>query len=75
MRKFAIDPEKDTGQPTLCNTLRRLWRRVDDPEAREMIADCFDYAKRMDAKMRERKWQVGVLEKQTRTKAPVSPSK
>jgi len=74
MRKHAIDPEKDTGQPTLCNTLRRLWRRVDDPEAREMIADCFDYAKRMDAKMRERRWQVGVLEKQVRMRAPKMPT-
>lgn len=63
MRKFAIDPERDTGQPTLCNTLRRLWRRVDDPEAREMIADCFDYAKRMDAKLRERKRQAEFYER------------
>lgn len=75
MRKFAIDPEKDTGQPTLCNTLRRLWRRVDDPEAREMIADCFDYAKRMDARMREAKYQIGILEKKAGMKAPALSTK
>lgn len=53
MRKFAIDPEKDTGHPTICNTLRKLHRRTDDPVSLELIADCFDYAKRMDAKLRE----------------------
>lgn len=52
-RRFEIiDPERDTGQPTICNTLRKLWRRVDDAVAREMIADCYDYAKRMDEKLR-----------------------
>lgn len=52
-RRFEIiDPNRDTGQQTICNTLRKLWRHVDDPAAREMIADCYDYAKRMDEKLR-----------------------
>lgn len=52
-RRFEIiDPERDTGEPTICNTLRKLWRAVDEPALREMIADCYDYAKRMDEKLR-----------------------
>jgi hypothetical protein len=53
MRKFAIEPAKDTGQPTICNTLRRLHRRTTDPVSLELIADCYDYAKRMDVKLRD----------------------
>lgn len=54
-RKYEIDPETDTGQPTICNTLRYLWRRANaagDKESLEMIETCFDYAKRMDARLR-----------------------
>lgn len=54
-RKYVIDPQTDTGQPTICNTLRTLWRRADaagDAESKRLIEDCFDYAKRMDRKLR-----------------------
>lgn len=54
IRKFQIDPERDTGDATICNTLRTLWRRADaagDSESKELIEDCFDYAKRMDWKL------------------------
>lgn len=57
-RKYQIDPDTDTGDPTICNTLRRLYRRArdaGDDESMAMIADCFDYAKRMDFKLRRYK--------------------
>lgn len=73
MRKFAIDPEKDTGNPTLCNTLRVLHRRTADPVSLELIADCFDYAKRMDAKLRAyRQWWTE-LPKDLRGRLPLPP--
>lgn len=63
MRKYEIDPDIDKGRQTICDTLRRLWRQADangDAESKEMIADCFDYAKRMDEKLRWYKYQLGI---------------
>lgn len=54
-RKYVIDPDRDTGDRTICNTLRTLYRRArssGDSDAMAMLADCFDYAKRMDEKLR-----------------------
>lgn len=72
-RKFAIDPEKDTGLPTICNTLRVLYRRTDDPVSLELIADCFDYAKRMDAKLRDYKLKFTSIPKAERERLGIQP--
>lgn len=68
-RKFAINPDKDTGLPTICNTLRILYRRAqatEDTASLELIADCFDYAKRMDAKLRDYKLKYTSIPKDER---------
>jgi hypothetical protein len=53
--KHVIDPDNDTGEATICNTLRTLYRRAretGDLESMDLIATAFDMAKRMDAKLR-----------------------
>jgi hypothetical protein len=63
-RKFQIDPHRGGHRLTLCDTLRHLWRMTErdfpEPEkqdALELIAAAFDYAKRMDARIKELKRQ------------------
>jgi len=58
-RKYFIDPYKGGHRLTLCDTLRMSWRLVDklpDGEEKkqlyEYLAQSFDYAKRMDARMK-----------------------
>ena len=65
-RKYAIDYYVKGNRLTICDTLRHMWREVDKlPNSetkavlREYIAASVDYAKRMDARMKELK---GMLE-------------
>lgn len=58
LRRFTIDPEKESGRLTLCETQREVWRtaeRLPEPERselRELAAAAYDFGKRMDARMR-----------------------
>lgn len=61
-RKYQIDPYAGGHRLTLCDTLRHTWRLVDglpnDPDKeqiRDYLRAAFDYAKRMDARMKELK--------------------
>lgn len=64
-RKFQIDPYSRGHRLTICDTLRQTWRVVDrlpdsaeKGQIREYLAAAFDYAKRMDARLKEIKAQV-----------------
>lgn len=61
-RKYHINPYAGGHRLTLCETLRQTWRLLDgmpdDPAKetmRDYLAAAFDYAKRMDARMKELK--------------------
>ena len=53
--KDRINPEKETGRDTLCQNLRYLHRRMTatgDKESAFLVEKCFDFAKRMDARLK-----------------------
>lgn len=53
--KFEIDPEHESGNDTLCQTLRYLYRRAQaEGRSQDMhdIAKCFSYGKQMDARLK-----------------------
>lgn len=60
-RKFAIDPAFETGELTICETTREIWRRADslpEPQRTEiqtLAGVAFDFGKRMNARLRELK--------------------
>lgn len=52
--RFVIDPEKESGRDTICQNLRyahRLATAAGDAECADLIAKCFNFAKRMNAKL------------------------
>lgn len=53
--KFKIDPHKESGRDTICQNLRYLHRRMSaagDVEGVRLVEKCFDFAKRMDARLK-----------------------
>jgi hypothetical protein len=53
--KYQIDPENETGRDTLCQTLRVLYRGArdrGDAAAMFQVEKCFDFAKRMDKRLK-----------------------
>jgi hypothetical protein len=53
--KYAIDPDRVSSRDTLCNNLRWLYRERranGDTAAMDRLARAFDYAKRMDARLK-----------------------
>lgn len=62
-RKYTIDPHVGGHRLTLCDTLRQIHRIVEremppTPERAlvlDYLAACFDFGKRMDARMKELK--------------------
>lgn len=56
--KFKIDPQKETGRDTLCQSLRRQYRiasALGTPEGDRLMHELeksFDFAKRMDKRLR-----------------------
>lgn len=66
LRKYTIRPEEFRNRMTLCDTLRMLWRETeklppgpDRDQMQDYIAASYDYAKRMDARMKELKNLLG----------------
>lgn len=64
-RKYRIDPYAGGNRLTLCDTLRQIWRLVDrlpsnpdKEQIRDYLAAAFDYAKRMDSRMKELKGRI-----------------
>lgn len=52
--KHRINPAAESGRDTICQNLRYLHRRVaaaGDEESLHLIEKCFDFAKRMNAKL------------------------
>ena len=52
--KYHINPEKESGRDTICQNLRYLHRAMvahGDTEGAHRVAKCFDFAKRMNAKL------------------------
>lgn len=57
-RKYEINPHHDSGNNTLCMALRRIWLEGDackNERIKELAADAFDFAKRMDARLKQYK--------------------
>lgn len=57
-RKYEINPHFDSGNDTLCMNLRRIWLEADamgSERIKELAADAFDGAKRMDARLKDYK--------------------
>jgi hypothetical protein len=61
-RKYRINPYDGGHRMTLCDTLRAMWREIDTlpdgpfkEQMRDYLGASFDYAKRMDARMKELK--------------------
>ncbi len=54
--KYHIDPYNDEPHGTICSTIRKIWRAGDaigSEEVKQLAADAFDKAKRMDAKLKK----------------------
>lgn len=57
-RKYEINPAHESGDDTICMTIRRLWREGDavggahGDRIKELAADAFDKAKRMNARLK-----------------------
>jgi len=52
--KFQIDPHKESGRDTICQTLRYIHRRfmaAGDVEGAELAARAFSYAKQMNQRL------------------------
>jgi len=68
--KHFINAEHESGKDTLCQALRRMHRRAqaaEDAELLHELAKCYDFAKRMDARMKYYKhkyepWRKGTPE-------------
>lgn len=65
-RKYTINPYAGGKRLTICDTLRMTWRELDKmppsaevDQTREYIAQAFDYAKRMNARLQELKALTG----------------
>lgn len=61
-RKWIINPHDNGHRLTICDTLRHIWRELDKmpdcapkDQIRDYLGAAFDYAKRMDRRMRELK--------------------
>lgn len=53
--KFKINPQYDSKKDTLCQSLRRMYMRAvatDDAMLKHELEKSFDFAKRMDARMK-----------------------
>ena len=63
--KHKINPQYNSGRDTLCQNLRYLWRlgeRVggeDGAAIQDLSARCFDFAKRMNNRLKEYKEKSG----------------
>lgn len=61
--KYQIDPATETGRDTICQNLRYLHRRLTaagDAEGVHLVEKCFDFGKRMNAKLQANKAALGV---------------
>lgn len=59
-RRFILNPNHHSGRLTICETLREIWRETQKPEPdqeaiRDLVMAAGDFAKRMDARMKELK--------------------
>ncbi len=60
-RKFEINPHHNSGDDTLCMTIRHIWREADEiggaagDRIKELAAHAFDQGKRMNARLRDYK--------------------
>jgi len=59
-RKFTINPAHQSRRLTVCETLREIYRETEKPEPdlaviRDLTMAAADFAKRMDARMKELK--------------------
>jgi hypothetical protein len=65
--KYHINPHHDSGEDTLCMSLRRIWlaaHRSGVLDIQHEAAKSFDFAKRMDARLKYYRdkyepWKVG----------------
>jgi hypothetical protein len=61
--KFRIDPATETGRDTICQNLRYLHRRLSasgDTEGVRLVEKCFDFGKRMNAKLQQNKRALNI---------------
>lgn len=59
-RKFVLNPGHHSKRLTICETLREIYRESEKPKPdmaaiRELVMAAGDYAKRMDARLKELK--------------------
>ncbi|GAA4827392.1 hypothetical protein GCM10023232_27100 [Sphingosinicella ginsenosidimutans] len=59
-RKYQLNPRHESRRLTICETLREIWRETEKPAPdldaiRELVMAAGDYAKRMDARIKELK--------------------
>lgn len=55
-RKYALNPERPAHRLTICDCLREIWRIGDslgNDDLKELAEAGGDFAKRMDARMKE----------------------